>query len=116
MGRLLGKRYLRGFVIPHGQQAQTSEAAQSSTQSSQSFVLSHGVGDASDKGSGNSVVVPYELIIDGKGSVGDDVFANGEAHAGAKMKRGCDGKVNDAVPAHDFGRDGDQSASFLSEI
>ena len=68
------------------------------------------------QGSGNSVVVPYELIVDGKGSVWDDVFANGEAHAGAETKRGCDGMVNDAVPAHDFGRDGDQSASFLSEI
>ena len=33
--------------------------------------------------------------------VGDDVFANGEAHAGAKRKRRSHGTRNNSASAHD---------------
>ena len=36
------------------------------------------------------------------GFVGDDVFTEGEAHAGAEAERGGDGARNDAMSAHDL--------------
>lgn len=47
------------------------------------------------------------------GFVGDDVFADGEAHAGAEPEGGSDGSGNDAVSAHDLRRDVAQSASHF---
>lgn len=38
------------------------------------------------------------------GFVGDEVFADGKAHATAETKRGSDGAADDAVSAHDLGR------------
>lgn len=33
--------------------------------------------------------------------MGDDVFSDGEAHAGTEAKRGGDRAANDAVSSHD---------------
>lgn len=95
---------LRRLVVPHGQQTQRSKEAQTPTEPSQSFVLTYGVGDAINTGFGKRrAVVPDELVVYVKGSVGDDVFADRKAHAGAETKRRSDGTGDDSVSAHDLG-------------
>lgn len=110
------KRNLGRLVVPDGEQAQPNEAAETSGEPGQSFVLADGVGDAIDTGLGKRrAVVPGELVVDGEGSVGDDVFADGEAHAGAEAERGRHGTVDDAVSAHDLGRRAAQSSCHVLE-
>ena len=110
------KRNLGRLVVPDGEQAQPNEAAETSGEPGQSFVLADGVCDAIDTGLGKRrAVVPGELVVDGEGSVGDDVFADGEAHAGAEAERGRHGTVDDTVSAHDLERRAAQSSCHVLE-